>query len=59
MSPLTDAMRFVNRDLIDVPVFQIRQKSGEHQTLRRDIQQFVFTIPQAQYAPAGFIRGKR
>ena len=38
MSPLADAMRFVNRDLIDLPGFQIRQKAGEHQTLRCDIQ---------------------
>src|SRR5947209_7272278 len=37
MSPLADAMRFVNRDLIDVPVFQIRKKAGEHQTLWRNI----------------------
>ena len=37
-------MRFVDRDLSDVPVLHVRQKTVEHQALRRDIEQSIFAV---------------
>ena len=49
MTPFTDAMRFVDRDLRDVPIQRALQKSVEHQPLRRDVKQAIFaTIQSAQ-----------
>ena len=44
-------MRFVDGDQIHVPALQIRQKAGKHQTLRRDIEQLVFSIAQTPQRP--------
>ena len=56
MAPLADAMRFVDRDQIDLPLFQVSKKAGQHCPLRRHIQESIFTIAQAQHPLRSFIR---
>src|SRR5262249_27964611 len=58
VSPLADAVRFVDGYLIYVPASQIGQKTGEHQALRRDIEQLVFSIAQALHTPGDFTDAK-
>ncbi len=41
VTPFTDAMRLVDRDLRNVPVQRPFQKGIEHQAFRRDIKQPV------------------
>ena len=59
MTPLADAMRFINRDQTHWPFLQVRQKARQHQTLRRDVQQTVFVISQSEQARAHFTRFER
>ena len=59
MAPLADAMRFVDRDQIDLPLFQVSKKAGQHCPLRRHIQESIFTIAQAQHPLRSFIRLQR
>ena len=47
VSPFADAMRFVDRDLRDVPVQRALQKSVEHQPLRREVEHPVLTTIQS------------
>ena len=56
VAPFADAMRLVNGDQAHVPALQIRQEAGEHQALRRGVQQAVLAPVQAAQPPAGFLR---
>ena len=38
VSPLANTMRFVDRDLCNVPIERALQKRIEHQPLRRDVE---------------------
>ena len=48
-------MCLVNGDKLDVPLLQIGEKTGKHQPLRRDVEQFEFAIMQTAQTFSGFI----
>ena len=59
VAPFADAMRFVNREQIHVPLFQIVEKPGQHQPFRRDVKQPEFAVVQAAQARTRFAGGER
>src|SRR6266545_7743103 len=50
VAPFADAMRFVDGELRDVPIKRALQKSFQHQTFRRDVEQSILAAMQT--APA-------
>ena len=50
MAPFTDAMRLVHGDEPDVPALQIFEKAGQHQPLRRGVEQAIFAVVQTAQA---------
>ncbi len=50
VAPLADAMRFVDRDLRDLPFFYLLDKRLEHEPLRRDVEKTKFTVVQSPQA---------
>ena len=59
MSPLADAMRFVNRDQIELPLSQVSEKARQHCPLRRHIQEPILSMAQTQHSLRSFIRLQR
>ena len=50
MAPLADAMRLVDGELGDIPVYRALQKRIEHQALRRDVKHAVLAAMQTSPA---------
>ena len=59
VSPFADAMRLVNGEEVDVPFLQIFEKAGQHQPLRRDVEQPEFAVVQSAQARTRFAGGER
>ena len=51
-------MRFVDREKIHIPLFQVFQKTAKHQAFRRDIKEAVLILVQAAQPAAPFVSGK-
>ena len=58
MSPFADAMRLINCEKVDLPLFQILQKPGEHQALRGNIEEPKFPGMQSAQSFASLASGK-
>ena len=50
VAPFADAMRLVHGDEADVPALQIFEKTGQHQPLRRGVEQAIFAVVQTAQA---------
>ena len=59
VSPFADAMRLVNRNELHIPFLQIGKKTGKHQSLRRDVEQFIFAVVQTAQTFSRFLGGER
>ena len=59
VAPFADAMRLVNGDELDVPALQVIEKTGEHQPLRRDVEQAEFAGVQSAQTFAAFAGHQR
>jgi len=58
VTPFTDAMRFVDCDLRDVPIQRALEKSIEHQPLWRDVKQAIFATIQSPQRSTASCRAK-
>ena len=56
MAPFADAMRLVDGEQVHVPLLQISQKTGEHQPLRRDVEQTELPVVESAQTRPGFVR---
>ena len=52
-------MRFIYGEEAGVPFFQIFKKAGQHQPLRRDVEQPKLAVVQATQARTRFAGGER
>src|SRR6266516_2689324 len=52
VSPLADAMRFVNGEQVYVPALQVFDNTGQHQSLRRNVKQTKLALVQPAQARA-------
>ena len=59
MTPFTDAVRFVDRDLGNIPVERALQKGFHHQPLGRDVEQTKFIAMESTESCARFVCVKR
>ena len=59
VTPFADAVRFINGDELHIPILQIGEKTGEHQTFGRDIEQAIFALMQTAQAFPRFLSVER